>query len=57
MKLSQGYSGQKLAEIGKTFGVGNYCTVSQTISRLARLTESDKQIAKQLNAISKDLTL
>jgi chromosomal replication initiation ATPase DnaA len=46
MKLSQDYSGQKLTEIGKAFGVGNYCTVSQTISRLMRLMASDKKVAK-----------
>ncbi len=56
MKLSQDHSGQKLADIGKIFGVGNYCTVSQTISRLMKLAEKDKQVARDLSAISKDLT-
>jgi len=56
MKLSQDYSGQTLVEIGKVFGVGHYCTVSQTISRLLRLMEKDSRVAIDLSTISKDLT-
>jgi len=56
MKLSQDYSGKTLTELGKAFGVGHYCTVSQTISRLLRLIEKDKRVASDLSTISKDLT-
>jgi len=56
MKLSQDYSGQTLVEIGKAFGVGHYCTVSQTISRLLRLMEKDNRVVIDLSTISKDLT-
>ncbi|NOX76463.1 MAG: hypothetical protein GXP17_07610, partial [Gammaproteobacteria bacterium] len=57
MKLSQDHSGRTLAEIASLFGVGNYCTVSQTVSRLNRLMLTDKVVSKRLNTISKDLTL
>jgi len=56
MKLSQDYSGQTLIEIGKAFGVGHYCTVSQTISRLSRLMKKNSRVAIDLSTISKDLT-
>jgi len=56
MKLSQDYSGRTLIEIGKVFGVGNYCTVSQTISRLVRLMDKDNRVAGDYFTISKDLT-
>ena len=56
MKLSQDYSGQTLVEIGKAFGVGNYCTVSQTISRLGKLMEKDNWVVNDYSTISKDLT-
>jgi len=56
MKLCQDYSEQKLAVIAKAFGVGNYCTVSQTISRLVALLEKDKLVASQLSTLSRDLT-
>jgi REP element-mobilizing transposase RayT len=56
MKLCQDYSGQSLANIAKRFGVGNYCTVSQTIARLNHNMEEDVRIRKQLITISKDLT-
>jgi len=56
MKLCQDHSGQTLAQIGKIFGVGNYCTVSQSIARLKRLVDEDKKVKIQLNAISTDLT-
>jgi hypothetical protein len=56
MKLCQDYSGQTLQEIGKLFGVGNYCTVSQTISRLKDLAIEDKRVGEQINTISTDLT-
>jgi len=56
MKLSQDHSGRTLAEIARLFGVGNYCTVSQTVSRLNRLVLKDKVVSEQLNTISKDLT-
>ncbi len=57
MKLSQDNSGQSLSHIARQFGVGNYCTVSQTIARLNRRMEEDSQVREQLNTISKDLTL
>jgi hypothetical protein len=56
MKLCQDYSGKTLIEIGKVFGVGNYCTVSQTISRLGRLMEKDARVANDYSTISQDLT-
>jgi chromosomal replication initiation ATPase DnaA len=56
MKLCQDYSGQTLQEIGRLFGVGNYCTVSQTISRLKDLAIEDKLVGEQINTISTDLT-
>jgi len=56
MRLCRDYSGRTLVEIGKMFGVGNYCTVSQTIARLGRLTETDERLRMQLDTISKDLT-
>jgi len=56
MKLCQDYSGQTLEKIGRLFGVGNYCTVSQSISRLKRLANEDKSVRDQLNTISTDLT-
>jgi len=57
MKLSQDYSGQSLSDIAERFGVGHYCTVSQTIARLKRCIDEDGRLREQLNAISKDLTL
>ncbi len=56
MKLCQDYSGQTLAKIGRVFGVGNYCTVSQSVARLKRLANEDKSVMDQLNTISTDLT-
>ncbi|MCW4268303.1 MAG: transposase [Candidatus Thiodiazotropha endolucinida] len=56
MKLCQDYSGQTLQEIGRLFGVGNYCTVSQTIARLKLLTIEDKRVGEQIITISTDLT-
>jgi chromosomal replication initiation ATPase DnaA len=56
MKLCQDYSGQTLEEISKIFGIGNYCTVSQTIARLKCLLKDDKRVRGQINTISKDLT-
>lgn len=56
LKLSQEHSGQSLSYIAKRFGVGNYCTVSQTIARLDRCVEEDRQTREWLFTISKDLT-
>jgi hypothetical protein len=56
MKLCQDYSGQTLQEIARMFGVGNYCTVSQTISRLKHLIIDDELVGEQINTISTDLT-
>ncbi|MEW8288766.1 MAG: helix-turn-helix domain-containing protein [Candidatus Thiodiazotropha endolucinida] len=56
MKLCQDYSGQTLQEIGRLFGVGNYCTVSQTIARLKLLTIEDKRVGEQIITISTDWT-
>ncbi|MEW8045161.1 MAG: transposase [Candidatus Thiodiazotropha endolucinida] len=56
MKLCQDYSGQTLEEIGGLFGVGNYCTVSQTIARLKHLVKEDKRVRDQIYTISTDLT-
>jgi chromosomal replication initiation ATPase DnaA len=56
MKLCQDYSGQTLEEISQVFGIGNYCTVSQTIARLKRLVKDAKRIRCQIINISKDLT-
>ncbi|VAW88818.1 hypothetical protein MNBD_GAMMA17-1283 [hydrothermal vent metagenome] len=44
MKLCQDNTGQTLETIGKLFGVNNYCTVSQTVSRLKLLTNKDKTV-------------
>ncbi|MCU7906816.1 MAG: hypothetical protein KZQ76_13430, partial [Candidatus Thiodiazotropha sp. (ex Epidulcina cf. delphinae)] len=56
MKLCQDYSGQTLEGIGGLFGVGNYCTVSQTIARLKRLVKEDKCVKDKIYTISTDLT-
>jgi REP element-mobilizing transposase RayT len=56
MKLCQDYSGATLTQIGSLFGVGNYCTVSQTISRLKKLLDTDRGLMEQLYTISQDLT-
>ena len=56
MKLCRDYSGKSLSEIGEAFGVSNYCTVSQTITRLVVLMQEDKKVEKVFNTISKDLT-
>jgi putative transposase len=56
MKLCQDYSGQTLPAIAKLFGVGNYCTVSQTIARLRHLITDDRRVRDQINTISTDLT-
>ncbi|MCU7815441.1 MAG: transposase [Candidatus Thiodiazotropha sp. (ex Rostrolucina anterorostrata)] len=56
MNLCQDYTGQTLEEIGRVFGVGNYCTVSQTIARLKCLAKEDKRVRDQIITISTDLT-
>jgi REP element-mobilizing transposase RayT len=56
MNLCQDYSGQTLEEISRVFGIGNYCTVSQTIARLKCLVKGDKRVRDQIITISKDLT-
>jgi len=56
MKLCQDYSGKTLAEMGKLFGVSNYCTVSQTVARLRERLREDRRLQLRLNTISKDLT-
>jgi chromosomal replication initiation ATPase DnaA len=57
MKLRQDYSGQTLEKIRRLFGIGNYCTVSQTIARLKYLIKDDKRVRGQIITISKDLPL
>ena len=56
MKLCQDHSGQTLEKIGRLFGVGNYCTVSQSIMRLKHLANEGNSVKNQLNTISTDLT-
>jgi len=56
MKLSQDLSGQNLSTIGKSFGVGNYCTVSRTIARLNEVLVLGGEVADHFNSISKNLT-
>ena len=57
MKLSQDLSGQNLAAIAQYFNVGNYCTVSRTISRLNDVLKLSSDIDEEYKRISKDLTL
>ena len=56
MKLCQDYSGKTLNEIAEHFNVSRYCTVSQTIGRLNRILKGDRNLLKELNMISQDLT-
>jgi len=56
MKLCQDHTGQTLETIGELFGVSNYCTVSQTVSRLKLLATKEKTVMTHLNTISKDLS-
>lgn len=56
MKLCQEVGGAKLTDIANEFHVGHYSTVSQTIGRLNRLTQENKQVARDLNVLSQDLT-
>ena len=56
MKLSQDLSGQNLANIAKYFGVGNYCTISRTISRLNRGFSETSELLDDYKSIGKDLT-
>jgi len=56
MKLCQQVGGAKLIDIAKEFHVGHYSTVSQTIGRLNRLIQEDKQVSNDLNVLSQDLT-
>jgi putative transposase len=56
MKLCQDVGGAKLAEIAKVFQVGHYSTVSQTIGRLNRLASEDRELEKEFNVLSQDLT-
>ncbi|GMR08387.1 MAG: hypothetical protein BMS9Abin26_1392 [Gammaproteobacteria bacterium] len=56
MKLCQDLSGQTLETIATHFGVGNYCTVSRTISKLNKELSSGGEIVVVFNSISKDLT-
>jgi chromosomal replication initiation ATPase DnaA len=55
MKLCQDLAGVTLREIASRFSVGNYCTVSQTISRLNKLAGENKILVDAINFISKDL--
>ena len=56
MKLCQDYSGKTLNEIAGYFNVGLYYTVSQTIGRLNRILKDNRDLQKELNTISQDLT-
>ena len=56
MKLCQDYSGKTLNEIAGHFNVSHYCTVSQTIGRLNRILKDARNLQKELNTISQDLT-
>jgi len=56
MKLCQDLSGQTLKTIAAHFGVGNYCTVSRTISKLNEELSAGGEIVADFNSISKDLT-
>jgi REP element-mobilizing transposase RayT len=56
MKLSQDLSGQTLEVIAQHFNVGNYCTVSRTITRLKQAVKADSKLVECINSISTDLT-
>ena len=56
MKLCQEVGSAKLTEIAKVFEVGHYSTVSQTIGRLNRLNNEDRQYEVDYKLLSQDLT-
>lgn len=56
MKLCQEVGSAKLTEIAKVFAVSHYSTVSQTIGRLNRLKDEDRQYQDDYNMLSQDLT-
>lgn len=56
MKFCQTLAQMRLTEMAEKFGVGNYCTVSQTIHRLDVAMKEYKGLVKIFNSISKDLT-
>ena len=56
MKLCQEVGSAKLTEIAEVFEVGHYSTVSQTIGRLNRLKNEDRQYEVDYKLLSQDLT-
>jgi chromosomal replication initiation ATPase DnaA len=56
MNLCQEVGGARLTDIANAFHVGHYSTVSQTIGRLNRLMEIDRQVVRDFNVLSQDLT-
>ena len=56
MYLCQEVCGETLSTIAKTFNVGHYSTVSQTIGRLKKEMVADKKLMRQINMLSQDLT-
>jgi len=56
MKLYQEAGGANLTEIAAVFNVGHYSTVSQTIRRLNALMVDDRDVMREFNILSQDLT-
>ena len=56
IKLCQDVGGAKLTEIADLFNVSHYSTVSQTIGRLNRLMQVERDVAKVVYMLSQDLT-
>jgi len=56
MKLCQTDGQLSLMAIAKRFNIGNYSTVSQTIKKLNNVIQEDKDLARDVNTISKNLS-
>lgn len=55
--LSRQLRGNKLAEIGKEFGISNYSTVSTTIERIKGRISKDRRVKKRVQDLMDDLKM
>ena len=55
--LSRQFSGSKLADIGKEFGIDNYSTVSTIIERMKGKISKDERVRKRMQDLMDDMKM